>query len=145
MPNMKPFKAPPPEIKKLLQKFNNNRSAAGRAIGYSDSTTLNLLGHRKVALTDELKSRIERVLAGETLPDAVPKRRSGKSAARSALILASVSAFTRLYPLGEGMDGIWKFKTKVAKGWLGIITMRDADLEDFLVIAKKKGAEIVAL
>lgn len=143
MPIVKKYKNPPPEIAKLVAKFSGNRSKAARAIGLSDSGKLNALGHRKVEMTDDIKARIGAALRGEHVPEAITKdRRSAKPAGALIGVVAKAAIFEKLYNLGEGLGGVWKFKRHIGKEWIGFIAMAEADAQDFKVLAERRRAEI---
>lgn len=141
MPKLKAYKNAPTEITQLLKKFKGNRSKAGRAIGFRDSGIINLLGHRKREMTDDIKARIASALKGEAVgPVEEEVRKKKRHGVALMIVTAKAALFERIYNFGETFDGSWKFKRAVGKDWVGIIAMSEENADDFAPIARRRGA-----
>lgn len=142
------LKAGTPEvIRKLLAKFDNNISAASKALGKSAG----FIGYKNKpengGYTEADLALAQDVLDGKEI---APKAHAFDPTTHPfklgiVILVCKTPQFERVYDIGQAMGGVWLMKMSVGKSWLGIIKIIPKDkLQTFARVASYDAEKLIA-
>lgn len=138
----------PDVIRKLLEKFDGNISAASRAVGKSPG----FFGYKNKPEGGGYKEAdliaAQNVLDGQPVPEKSASKFDPEAHTFKlgiVIVVSRAAAFERLYDIGTAMGGHWVLKMSIGSSWLGIIKIIPKEkLQMFAKVAAYDAEKIAA-